>query len=128
MGLAPNLIMLLPPETSIEVLSTAMYKWAHKLNWMRDFCSITIEKIYYRTTLKYILVCAGKIVQNEIKLIDELEYVYQKLKKKGDKVFKHKKIVKKIREDHGMLELLHLVKMSEKEKRIALTNNKTPQI
>ena len=47
--------------------------------------------------MRYILVCAGKLVQNEIKLNDELEYIYTKLKKSGDKVFKHKKIVKKIR-------------------------------
>lgn len=72
MNLAPNIVLLLPPDTSIEILSTLIYKWAHRLRWMKDFCSATIEKIYYRTQLRYILLCAGKIVQNDIKLSDEL--------------------------------------------------------
>ena len=72
MSLAPNLILLLPPDTSVEALSTLINKWANKYNWMKEFCSVTIEKIYYRTQLKYILVCAGKIVQNNIKLSEEL--------------------------------------------------------
>ena len=36
------------------------------------------------------------------------------MRRNGEKTFRYKKVVKKIREEHGMLELLHLVKMSEK--------------
>ena len=96
-----------------------MTKWAKKLKWMKDFCSIKVEKIYYKQQVKYILLLAGKLVQTEIKLNDELEYVYRKLKRSGEKNFRHKKIVKKIREEYGMLELIHLVKLSEKEKKDA---------
>ena len=49
-----------------------------------------------------------------MKLNDELEYVYGRLKRKGDATFRHKKVIKKIREDHGMLELLNALKLSEK--------------
>jgi hypothetical protein len=56
----------------------------------------------------------GGIVQKEVKLNDELEYVYGRLKRKGDATFRHKKVIKKIREDHGMLELLNALKLSEK--------------
>ena len=70
MLLAPNFIMLLPPETSIELLSIMVNKWAKKLNWMKDFCSIKIEKIYIKQQVKYLLLCAGKLVQKEIKLND----------------------------------------------------------
>lgn len=56
----------------------------------------------------------GSIVQKEIKLNDELEFIYGRLKRKGETSFRHKKVIKRIREDHGMLELLNLLKLSEK--------------
>lgn len=92
---------------------------------MKDFCSIKIEKLYSKLQLKYILVCAGKLVQTEVKLNDELDYIYGRLKKFGDKVFKHKKVIKKIREDHGMLRLLSLVRISEQQKKEAFLKNPT---
>ena len=116
MSLAPNFIMLLPPDINIEALSSSICKYARKFKWMKDFCSIKLEKVYNKHQLKYILVCAGKLVQGQIKLNDQLEYMYGKLKKIGEKFFKHKKIIKKIREDHGMLELLSIVRQSEKIK------------
>lgn len=63
------------------------------------------------------------MVQTEIKLSDELDYIYSRLRKYGDKYFKHKKIIKKIREDYGMLELLNLVKHSEKMKKETFIKN-----
>ncbi len=65
-------------------------------------CSIKIDKIYFGNEFKYILVSFGSIVQKDIKLNDQLEYIYAKLKKKGES-FKHKKVLKKIREEYGML-------------------------
>jgi hypothetical protein len=106
------MLILLPPNTSIELICTIVHKWARRLDWMKDFCSIKIEKIYCKQQVKHLLLCAGKLVQPDIKLNDELEYVYSKLRRPGEKVFKHKRIIKKIREDFGMLELLNLVKLS----------------
>lgn len=123
MSLAPNFILLLPPDFSIQGLASSIYRWARKLNWMHDFCSVKIEKVYIKQQLKHILVCAGKLVQTEVKLNDELDYIYGRLKKFGEKFFKHKKIIKKIREDHGMLTLLSLVKLSEKLKKEAFLKN-----
>lgn len=77
---------------------------------MKDFCSIKIEKICCQNKVKFILVLIGTLVQTEVKLNDELEYLYTRLKKNGEVYFKHKKVLKKIREDYGMLELFNLVK------------------
>lgn len=68
-------------------------------------------------SIKYILVCVGTLVQTEVKLNDELEYLYTRLKKPGEVYFKHKKVMKKLREDYGMLELFNLVKESERVRR-----------
>ena len=64
---------------------------------MKGSCSITIDKIYFQNNFKYILISLGGIVQKEVKLNDELEYVYGRLKRKGDTTFRHKKVIKKIR-------------------------------
>jgi hypothetical protein len=55
---------------------------------------------------------SGKLVQQDVKLNEELEYIYARLKNSEEKIFKHTKIVKKIRENYGMLKLLELVKLS----------------
>lgn len=61
------------------------------------------------------MIVLGPSVNKEIKLNDQLQFIYSKLKKTGEKAFKHKKLVKKIREQYGMLFLLNLVKLSEKK-------------
>lgn len=103
MSLAPNIILLLPHDSNVEALVSSISKWARKLSWMKEFCSISIEKIYNKQQLKHVLVCGGRLVQREVKLSDELDYIYARLKKYGDVYFKHKKIIKRIREDYGML-------------------------
>jgi 16S rRNA G966 N2-methylase RsmD len=42
MKLAPNILMLLPADTSINLLCVLIHKWASRLSWMKDFCSIRI--------------------------------------------------------------------------------------
>jgi len=74
-------MMLLPPETNIDLLCSCINKCASDLKVMKDCCSIKIEKIYCQMQIKYILVSLGRLVQTEIKLNDELEYIYNKLKK-----------------------------------------------
>ncbi len=46
--------------------------------------------------------------------------MYSKLKKNGEVYFKHKKVMKKLREDFGMLALLNLVRESERRKKEAV--------
>lgn len=43
--------------------------------------------------------------------------MYGKLKKNKEVYFKHKKVMKKLREDYGMLVLFNLVRDSEKRKK-----------
>lgn len=81
---------------------------------MKGSCSIKVDKIYFQNEFRYILISFGSIVQRDVKLNDELDYIYTRLKRKGDSIFRHKKVIKKIREEHGMLELLNLLKVSEK--------------
>jgi hypothetical protein len=52
-------------------------------------------------------------VQKEVGLSEELEFIYGKLRRKSELVFRHKKLLKKLREDYGMMELLNLTKLSE---------------
>lgn len=63
MSLAPNIVMLLPPDASPKLLASFLHKWARKLNWMKDFCSVSLEKVYERNELRWVLLSAGKLVQ-----------------------------------------------------------------
>lgn len=103
-------MILLPPDISIDSLCNCIHKCAMDSKRMKDFCSIKIEKICLQNKVKFILVLIGTLVQTEVKLNDELEYLYTRLKKNGEVYFKHKKVLKKLREDYGMLELFNLVK------------------
>lgn len=125
MRMAGNVMLLLPPETRIDQVCGVLNKWGGRLGWMREFCSVKVEKIYCKMQVKFILVCAGRLVQTEVKLNDELEYIYTRLKGWNDKYFKYKKIVKRIREDHGMLTLLNAVKLSERRRREAFMKEPT---
>lgn len=68
--IASNMILLLPPETSIDNLCSCIHKCATDLKKLKDFCSIKIEKIYCQGSIKYVLVCIGGLVQKEVKLND----------------------------------------------------------
>lgn len=115
--LAQDVLLLLPPRTSIEALCSCLNKCATELKKMRGSCSIKVDKIYFQNEFRYILISFGSIVQRDVKLNDELDYLYTRLKRKGDALFRHKKVIKRIREEHGMLELLNLLKVSEKRGR-----------
>ncbi len=60
MSLSTNIIFLLPPETNIEQVCSCISKWGTKLKWMKDFCSASIEKIYWNCEMKFILLSVGK--------------------------------------------------------------------
>jgi len=47
MSLSVNMVLLLPPETNTEQVCGSISKWGSKLKWMKDFCSASIEKIYW---------------------------------------------------------------------------------
>ena len=60
MSLSTNIIFLLPPETNIEQVCSCISKWGTTLKWMKDFCSASIEKIYWNCEMKFILLSVGK--------------------------------------------------------------------
>lgn len=110
--LASDVVMLLPAETGIEALCSCLNRCATELRKMRSSCSVHFDKIYFQGELKYLLLTLGPQVQTEIRLNEELDYIYARLKRKSDASFRHRKVIKRIREDHGMLELLNLLKVS----------------
>ncbi len=112
---AGDVVLLLPPQTSIEALCSCLNKCAVEGKKMRGSCSIAIDKLYFQGEFKYLLITLGPTVQHAVKLNDELDFIYSALKRKTDPTFRHKKVIKRLREDHGMLELLNLLKLSEKK-------------
>lgn len=46
--LAPDVLLLLPPRTSIEALCSCLNKCATELKKMRTSCSIKVDKIYFQ--------------------------------------------------------------------------------
>lgn len=115
-------MLLLPANTSIDALCSCINKSAVELGKMRGSCSIKLEKIFFQGEFKYILVAFGSIVQKEVGLSDELEFIYGKLKRKNELVFRHKKLLKKLREDYGMVELLNFTKLSESKLKVSSRN------
>lgn len=83
------------------------------------FCSMQVEKIYFHGGFKFIAVYVGSRV-SQVNLGEELEFVYWLLAE-GEKNFRHKRVVKKIREDHGMLALLNFVFAAQQAKLKAYT-------
>lgn len=61
--LAANMLLLLPPQTSIEALCSCLNKCATELKKMRGSCSIKVDKIYFQNEFRYILISFGSIVQ-----------------------------------------------------------------
>jgi len=57
----------------------------------------------------------GRLVQEEIKLNHELDYIYSKLQGGEKTTFRHKKVIKFLREEYGMIFLLNLLKENEKK-------------
>ena len=56
------------------------------------------------------LLSVGRLVQEEVKLSHELDFIYSHLQEPEKGPFHHKKLVKMIREEYGMIFLLNLVK------------------
>ena len=69
-SLAPNLMMLLPPQVSIDALCSCIHKCAIEQGKMKESCSVIIEKIYFEEELKYLLVALGPAIKKDIKLSD----------------------------------------------------------
>lgn len=114
MSMSGNLILLLPPEVSLDSLCSCLHRLACELPQHRDCVSLKVEKIYCQMQLKYILVTVGRLVQTDIRLSDELDYVYAQLRRPAERYFRHKRIIKKIREEHGMIKLLSLLQSSQR--------------
>ena len=104
--------MLLPANIDIQSLAECIS--AHSMKTTSNTCSLKIEKIFFMAQLKYVAVYLGTQVQQDLKLNDELRYIYNLIRGPEKKPFTHRKIVKKIREDYGMVGLLNFVLESQK--------------
>ena len=60
-------------------------------------CSLKIEKIFFMEELRYLVVYMGPEAQTDIKLNDELCYIYELMKDKEKKGYCPKKLIKKLR-------------------------------
>ena len=107
--LCHNMIILLPMNVEIEEILSELCKSFKNCEYNINTCSVKIEKITFRSSSKYLVLYIGALVQNEIKLNDELDYIYSLLKDHENESFKHKRIVRRIREDYGVLNLLNFV-------------------
>jgi hypothetical protein len=116
MKMSSNIILLLPPEVSLDSLCSCIHRLACELPQHRDCVSLKVEKIYCQMQLKYILVTVGRLVQTDIRLSDELDYIYAQLRRPAERYFRHKRIIKKIREEHGMIKLLSLLQSSQRRR------------
>ena len=65
-----------------------------------------IEKVFFNRKLKYILVYYGPLVNREIKIKDELNFVYKLLNDGKNTRFAYKNTIKHMRSRHGMMGLL----------------------
>jgi hypothetical protein len=70
-------------------------------------CSIQLEKIYFEGAFKFIILYIGNRV-TKINLGDELDYIYRLLGS-GEETFRYKRVIKKLREEFGMLRLLNFI-------------------
>lgn len=104
-----NIVMLLPPNINTERLAAVMAETLEQSPRGRGSCSFEIEKLYFMSSLKYLLVLYGPLVNKEVTLSDELSFIYKMLRGSGEGKFEHKKLIKEIRERHGMLALLRLI-------------------
>lgn len=104
--------MLLPSHIDVDELADLVCKESIKMGINSATCSMKIEKIFYLNQLKYVAIFLGQQVQSAITINDELGYIYEYLKEeKGP--FQHRKIIKEIREQYGMINLLNYVLASQ---------------
>ena len=96
--MSKNIVFLLPANTNVSKLAEIVASEYMKAKIAENTCSMKIEKVFFMSQLKYLIVYLGCQVQNDIKLNDELCFVYNLLKD-GDKKkpFLHRKIVKRVR-------------------------------
>lgn len=94
LGIAPNLVLLMLPNTDINRLAETL---SSVLSTNKNSsCSVQLEKIYYMQKLQYIACYYGPLVNRQLKLSDELEEVYKVLNE-GQGSFHHVRVVKEIR-------------------------------
>ncbi len=68
--------MLLPANTNVEKLSATVARAFRENNQLSQTCAIKIQKIFFQNRLKFIGVYFGPLVQTEIKLNEELDFIY----------------------------------------------------
>ena len=66
-------MILLPINVEIDDVIGQLFTSFKQRNYNLNTCSIKIEKIYFMGRAKYIIMYVGALVQDEIKLNDELD-------------------------------------------------------
>lgn len=109
--LSTNIFLLLPINTNVEALAAVINEKICKVkNFKPESCSMRIEKLFYNDTLKFLLVLFGdSSMISDIKLGEELSFIYDMFREDDQTYFKHKKLIRKIREEYGMVNLLNYV-------------------
>ena len=69
-------MILLPINVNIDEVVGQLYASFKCTKYNLNTCSIKIEKIYFMGRAKYIVLYVGALVQDEIKLNDELDEIY----------------------------------------------------
>jgi hypothetical protein len=113
-ALSDNIALLLPANTDIEALAGAFCEAIQSANLILNSCSFLVEKIYFRGSFKFVGVWFGARISG-VNLGDELEYIYRLLGD-GQGYFRHRRVVKKIREACGMVNLLNYIFECQKVK------------
>jgi hypothetical protein len=98
--------MLLPINISEGQLASLFATALQKSYPKNNSCCLSIEKIYFINTLKYIIVYYGPLVSHQVKLTDELNFIYGLLRNGDESLMDYRKLVKELREKYGMVNLL----------------------
>jgi len=105
LSISENMGLLLPANMDVELLARDISCAAEELG-LHSTCSLLIEKIFFQDRLKFLLVMFGSKLSG-VNLGDELDYIYSLLAA-GRGPFGHKRVIKKLREDVGMVKVLNL--------------------
>jgi hypothetical protein len=78
--LSKNIAILLPPNMNVKKLGELIAREYIESKIPSIGCSIKIEKIFFLSQLKYLVVYIGSLIESEINLNDELLFIYNYLK------------------------------------------------
>lgn len=105
--ICPNLVLILPANINIDELASVIVKHTDELQIVTESCCLKIEKIYYASQFKHLVVYFGNHISKSIAINDELLWIYNYLNLDVVRWKADRKFVKKLRETYGMVRLLN---------------------